>query len=233
MLHFAGALVGALAAAWLIWRIDGAPSWRAMLPLGTTAREGTRYALGTTVGIGYQEIDKVLLLQVLGATVTGTYTAAFRVISVLVLPLYALMSAALPRLFAIHGSPEGRRMLKAITMAAVAYGLAAPMVAILIAPFMPKIFGQGFSDSTTYLLMLAPWVLPFALHQVAALGLTASGWQFPRVIVEATGLGVVIALNVLLLPGVGPSGAIVALLVAETLMAVACWLLLRRLQRVT
>src|SRR6185437_4094786 len=81
-LHFAGSVAGMLVAIYLVHRVDGAPAWRERLPLPKATIEGTRYAVGSLVGTSYQEVDKVLLLQILGATVAGTYTAAFRVMSV-------------------------------------------------------------------------------------------------------------------------------------------------------
>lgn len=228
-LHFAGSVIGLLVAIYLIAQVDGGPVWRKRLPWFTATAGGTRYAIGSLVGTSYQEVDKVLLLQILGATVAGTYTAAFRVMSVFVLPVAALMGAALPRLFAAHGTPSGSMLLKTITLAAVGYAAVASFTAAIAAPLMPLIFGPGYAVSTKYLLMLSPWAFVFALHQSAAIGLTASGRQGARVLVESLGIALVIGVNLWLLRTVGAGAAVLALLTAEVFMASGCWMMMRRL----
>lgn len=227
-LHFAGSVVGMLAAIWLVNRVDGAPAWRERLSLPKATAEGARYAVGSLVGTSYQEVDKVLLLQILGATVAGTYIAAFRVMSVFVLPVAALMGAALPRLFAAHGTPGGFKLLKVVILVAVGYAALASIAAALSAPLMPLVFGAGYAASTRYLLLLSPWAFVFALHQSAAIGLTASNRHGARVVVESFGLAMVIGVNLWLLRTVGVGAAVLALLMSEVFMACGCWLMMRR-----
>lgn len=227
-LHFVGSIIGMLVAIYLVTLIDGAPAWRERLAWRTATAEGTRYAIGSLVGTSYQEVDKVLLLQILGATAAGTYTAAFRVMSVFVLPVAALMGAALPRLFTAHGTPDCSRLLKAVTLAAISYAVIASIAAALVAPLMPLVFGPGYAVSSRYLLMLSPWALVFALHQSAALGLTASDRQGARVAVESLGLALVTGMNLCLLRTIGVGAAVLALLTAEVFMAGGCWLVMSR-----
>lgn len=227
-LHFAGSIVGMLCGIFLIARIVGAPAWRNRLPLWNATTEGTRYAIGALVGTSYQEVDKVLLLQILGATVVGTYAAAFRVMSVFVLPIAALMGAALPRLFAAHGTSNYSRLLRMVALAAIGYAVAASVGAMLVSPFMPLVFGSGYVVSTRYLLMLSPWAVVFALHQSAAVGLTSTDRQGARVVVESLGLAIVVGVNLGLLRTLGAAASVSALLIAEIFMAVGCWLVMRR-----
>lgn len=228
MLHFGGSMLGVIAALGLVRYIDGSPDWKGRLPLCTTVTGGSHFAVGALVGTSYQEVDKVLLLQLLGATVVGTYTAAFRVMSVFVLPLSALMGAALPRMFTVHRTAQGPRMLKMITLSAVGYGMVASLAAAAVSPIMPYIFGEGFAVSSRYLLMLSPWAVVFALHQSAATGLTAWEGQPARVLVEGLGIALAVVLNLLLLRRLGAGAAALTLLITEVFMACGCWLFLHR-----
>jgi O-antigen/teichoic acid export membrane protein len=230
-LHFFGSVLGVLAAVLLMARIDGVPAWRERISLREAMFSGTHFAIGALVGTSYQEVDKVLLLQLLGATVVGTYTAAFRVMSVFVLPISALVGAALPRLFAMHGKPQGPHMLKIISLSAIGYALIASLAAACVSPFMQRIFGAGFAMSSRYLLMLSPWAIVFALHQSAATGLTAWEGQPKRVLVEALGIALVIGLNLLLLPPLGAGAAALSLLITEVFMASGCWFFLQQQPR--
>lgn len=231
MLHFLGSLFGVLVALQMVRRIDGPPAWGQRPSLRRTLTEGTHYAMGALVGTSYQEIDKVFLLQILGATVAGTYTAAFRVMAVFVLPLSALMGAALPRMFAEHGKPDGIRMFKVVTLSAMGYGIVASLAAALISPLMPYIFGHGFEVSSKYLVMLSPWAIMFALHQSAATGLTAWEGQPARVLVEGLGIALVIVLDLWLMRDMGAGAAALALLIAEFFMACGCWFFLSQRPR--
>ncbi len=151
--------------------------------------------------------------------------------SVFVLPVAALMGAALPRLFAAHGTPSGSKLLKAVTLAAISYAAVASIAAVISAPLIPLIFGPGYAITTKYLLMLSPWAFVFALHQSAAIGLTASGHQGARVVVESLGVALVVGMNLWLLRTVGVGAAVLALLAAEVFMACGCWLVMRRRRR--
>jgi O-antigen/teichoic acid export membrane protein len=231
MLHFLGSVLGVIVALQIIKLVGGSPDWHKRLSLRRSITEGTHFATGALVGTSYQEIDKVFLLQILGATVAGTYTAAFRVMTVFVLPVSALMGAALPRMFAEHGSPKGAGMLRAVTLSAAGYGIVASLAAALISPLMPLVFGSGFEVSSRYLLMLSPWGIVFALHQSAATGLTAWGGQPARVLIEGLGIALVVVLDLSLMQSLGAGAAALALLVAELFMACGCWFFLHRQSR--
>jgi len=226
--HLFGSLAGIAVVLLLVARIVGPPAWRERQRMRETIPGGAAYAAGAMVGSAYQEVDKVLMLQLLGAAIVGPYTAAFRVISVFALPVSALASAALPRLFAMHGQPDAPPTLKAVVIASTSYGLVAGMVAVCVAPLMPYIFGSGFSDTTRYLLLLSPWPILFALHQAAAMGLTASHRQHERVLLEGAGFVLIAALNLLLLYPIGAAASVLALLAGEAFMALGCWLCLHR-----
>ena len=221
--HFAGSVAGLVAAFALVASVDGLPAWRSRLRIRDAVRQGAAYAVGGLVGTSYLEIDKVLMLQLLGAAIVGPYTAAFRVISVFALPVSALISVTLPRMFATHGNPGNLRTIKVVTVVAVAYAVIASVIPLFIAPWVPDVFGVGYAETTRYVLLLSPWPILYALHQCAAAALTASGRQNRRVVVEGLGLFLVAILNLLLLHRLGAEASVLALLVGEAFMVVGCW----------
>jgi O-antigen/teichoic acid export membrane protein len=225
--HFIGSLAGVAAAMAVIARVEGKPAWRNRLSVPRAIGHGSQYAVGSLVGTSYPEIDKVLLLQLAGAAVVGTYTVAFRVMAVLLLPISALVSNALPRLFAAQSGRDRLHILKAVSMAATGYAVVAAIAAFLFAPFAPDIFGPSFTESSRYLELMCVWVILFALHQCAATGLTGSGRQWARIAVEAGGVVAIVVINLIAIPALGGRGSILALLVSEVLMAGGCWALLR------
>lgn len=187
------------------------------------AREGAPYALGAWAGTSYAEVDKVLILQLLGAGPAGVYTAAYRVVSVLVLPINALLSNALPRLFAARVPGEFKRVLRAVAFAAMGYSALGAGVAAVFATLMPVVFGAEYAGSSRYVLLLSAWVPLAALHLTGANALLATGGKLLRMAIEGGGLLVVLLVTVWLAPRMGSEGAVAGLLTAESLMAIGCW----------
>lgn len=229
--HFAGSAVAVMAAIGLVAHVDGWPQWRSRMRLRESLREGAPYAASNVAGIGYQEIDKFLMLQSLGAAVVGPYTVAFRIASIFLMPVTALISASLPRLMARAGNDDGARTYRAMLVSGVGYGLLVGLGILIVAPWVPRIFGDDYAVATHYLYLLAPWPVLFALRQCLATHLTAHHRQTVRSCTEMAGLGVVVLLNLLLLPRMGAEAAVLALLVSEVMVAVVIGLLIRQRSR--
>ena len=190
---------------------------------GRLLKDGFYYALGNTMGISYSEVDKVFMLQALGAETTGNYTVAFRVVAVLALPISALLSSATPRLFAEHHTGAGRRVLKAVVASGLCYALVASAMVLLLAPVMPIVFGMSYTTSSHLATLLSAWLPLSVLHVCGSIALVTSGRKALRLTVESVGMGLIIFLNVLLLPSLGVEGAITAVLSGECLMGAGCW----------
>lgn len=229
--HFAGSALAVAAALLLVTCVDGWPQWRSRMRLRESLREGTPYAVSNLAGSGYPEVDKFLMLQSLGAAVVGPYTVAFRIASIFLMPVTALISASLPRLMAHAGSTDGRRTYRAMLLSGVGYGVLAGAVILLVAPRVPRLFGNDYAPATYYLGLLALWPALFALRYCLATHLTAHHRQAMRAYVEMGGVSIVVVLNLLLLPRIGAEAAVLALLVAEVLVAGAMALLVRQVSR--
>lgn len=220
--HFVGTLAGFFLAFFLITYIDGWPSWSKRLPLLHATRQGAPYAVSNIAGTSYQEVDKILMLSLLGAMLVGPYTVAFRVASIFVLPVSALISATLPRLMKQHSSGQSiNKTFLAVGLTAMAYGAFAGIGILVIAPYIPWIFGQGYQPATDYLQFFAAWPVLFAVRQVLAAKLTAQGKQGLRSAIDAIGLLLIIFSNFILLPTIDVYGSIVGLLLTEIIVIVA------------
>lgn len=231
--HCLGAVIASGVAMFIAARIAGRSDGRrgAMPGWRTLATAGWPYAVSAFAGSAYFEIDKVLILQLVGAGEAGTYTAAFRVVLVLALPVMALQGNALPRLFAAERSEQEGLLVKRMVTASLGYGVLAMLFALTVAPLMPLLFGPGFQATSRFVAMLSIWVPLFALHLCGATALMAAGAKIWRAAIGFSGLALVVALDLLLLPRMGVDGAILALLIAETIMAIACWMLLSHHRR--
>lgn len=229
--HCLASFAGAVCVVALSAAVGIRPAWSLRPPLADSLAQGTPYAAGSLASTSYTEVDKVIMLHQLGAPAVGQYTPAFRVASVMVLPITALATAALPRLFALPDGAARTRIERAIVAAAFVYGLLAAAAMVAAAPWLPHVFGDGFAGTTGFAVSLAAWIPLVALHQSHAAMLTAAGAQARRAKIEAAGLAAIVVLNLALLPRFGAAGAVYALLLAEAGLAAACVFAARRLRR--
>ncbi|MGE3391649.1 MAG: lipopolysaccharide biosynthesis protein [Gammaproteobacteria bacterium] len=214
--------------------VDRTAPGRSSVPVPGLKRrllDGAPYALGALVGLGYLEVDKLLILQLAGPTSAGTYTAAFRVAMVLFIPVTALLANALPRLMAARQAGATTVLLPRVVIVALTYAALAALLAWSAAPLMPRVFGVEFTAASGLLVLLAGWLPLATLHQCGASALLAQGHKTLRLLVETVGVGVVVGANLVLLPAWGAEGAVGALVCAETQMSIACWWLYHHYRR--
>lgn len=230
--HFLGTAAAAFAGLVLVARVNGWPAWSARIPVRKAMKEGSPFAASSIAGIGYQEVDKVLMLQRLGPAAVGPYTVAFRVASIFLMPVTALVSASLARLMAREGTTDGARTFRAVLLTGLAYGVVMGLAMLLAAPWVPPVFGSDYAWAAKYLAFFAPWPALYSLRQSLATRLTTMHKQALRSTIEFLALAIVIVLNLSLLPRMGPDGAVIALLTAEFLTVVVMGLVVRRSYRI-
>lgn len=217
--HFSGTLIGLGAAIIMINWIDGNPDWRGRMPFRKSFHLGKDFAVSNFAGSSYQEVDKVLILQLLGAAALGPYTVAFRIATLFTLPVSALISSSLPRLISNNNVSVQKRTYRFVIFAAVSYGLITTIIILLTAPLLPHIFGQEYTESIIYLELLAFWPILFALRQCLGIGLIANNRKRMRSIADAAALGLAIALNYFYLTSYGAITSIATLIVVEILIS--------------
>lgn len=188
-------------------------------------RQGLGFASSSTAQYITANIDKTLLAQMSSTSATGVYTAAQRVIEVALIPVFALLAAAIPRFF-----QEGKKgVLASLT---VAYGLLpilflyagfAALALYLTAPMLPLLFGPQFQESESVARWLA--ILPFLhmLHAVAADALSGAGYQKLRSLIEISAAVLNVFLNWMWIGKYSYLGAVWALLTTFMFSASALW----------
>lgn len=223
--HFLGTVIGFAIAFGLVTWIDGLPAWKQRLSLASATQQGTAYAVSNVAGTSYQEVDKIIMLQLVGAATVGSYTVAFRVATIFVLPLTALIGVFLPRLMAQYNEDKkNQHTLRMITLTTLGYAALASLGMLFTAPFLPWVFGAGYEESLHYLQLMALWPIIFGLRQVLAARLTAQEKQRWRSWIETVGLLLIAMLSLALLPQFGAKAAIFALLLTEAAVALMMYI---------
>lgn len=224
------ATIVATAAVLIAFRRYGGPVLRGHRPL-SRAREGFPFSFNYAANATQNDADKILLVRFGLAAEAGMYTAAYRIVSLALLPLQALLQVTYPKFFSL-GHQGGvsataafsRRLLPPL----LAYAAVSGVLLAACAPLLPWVLGPDYQGSVPLLLLLAPLVLLKVVHYMPAEALTGAGFQVTRAKCTAASAAVNVGLCLLLIPRYGVLAAVAATFVAEILLGVLVRLALRR-----
>jgi len=194
-------------------------------------RKGLPFAYAGAMITMFFQVDAVMLERMRGVEEVGWYRAPVLVLEGLTLVPRILGYALIPTMAALHpGAPEGvtalyRRGVKYLLLAGLpiaAFGLvAAP-------PFVSFLFGAAYSRSVVAARILIPAAAFMFLSNFGETALACVDRWRTIVVVSTACLLLNIALNLLLIPGLGYVGAAWATLATEgayfAATAVALWL---------
>ena len=173
--------------------------------------------------INPSELDKALALRLAGASETGLYALASRAMSVVTLPVVAMLLSAQPRIFrdSENAGEKAGRLIGFLIIVAFVYGVAVALLLRFVAPsLLELVFGDryiGIAEIVEAIALIAPfmcvrfaagWRHPFAL-----------GRPWARTGIESLALALMVLLTLLLAPGYGIMGIIWAVLSSEAFMA--------------
>ncbi len=194
--------------------------WR--LPSPAAWREQASYALLNMTAAGPTELDKPLAVRLLPTENAGIYAAASRAVGPLVIPVVAMVLAALPRLFreAIH---DDRRLTRWIFVATAAYGCVAAGALWLVAPLLEWLFDQRYAGLTQTVHWLALAVPGMSLRISAATVLMSANRPWMRIFAEASGVLVLAVVAYLLASADVAQAMPLALACAEWWAAALGW----------
>jgi O-antigen/teichoic acid export membrane protein len=232
LLYLAGsAVTAAIGLAWVSAAI-GKPCWDTA-GWREEMGEGFYFATGLSAQRIYMDSDKALLTRLGSLQAAGIYTAAARVVEVAFMPVSSLLLAAYSRFFTsgqrgVHGTLEFSRRLLPY---ALAYSTAAGVGLYLMAPLLPWLIGEEFTESAEAMRWLAVVPLLMTLHRFAAESLTGAGWQARRTHIEFGAAGLNVLLNVALVPYWSWRGTAAITIVTEVVLVLALVLSLRGIAR--
>jgi O-antigen/teichoic acid export membrane protein len=191
---------------------------------GGALGEGAKLSAIWASGMALSSLDKFMALREGGADIAGQYTAASRLSSLVAAPIDALASAAMPRLFrAGGGHATSPHLLVMLFAAGLSYGALAGSLVWIGAGLLPWALGTEFSEAVPVLQVLAFVVPAYCLRIVGANVLLGFGWIRWRLAAETIALILIVALMAWWVPIWRAEGAALAVLVAESGLALALW----------
>lgn len=212
-----------------VWKTLGPPRL-----IGSTAagqlREGCSFSLSLSAQRANNDIDKTLLVRLSTLEAAGIYSAAFRLVEVVLMPVTALLAAAYARSFqhGEHGMAPSVQFARRLLTPALGYAGAAGAAVYLFAPLIPTILGVEYAETAHAARWLAVLPVLATLYAVPGQALTGAGYQHARTWIEIVAVIVNVGLNFWWIPLYSYYGAIWAMLASKLLAAtgVICLVLL-------
>ena len=187
---------------------------------GAELRSGLGFASIWASGLALTSLDKTAVMYAGGGSIAGEYTAGYRLASVAALPVEALTTTIMPRLFRAGGDrPLLPRQVLLLIAAVLAYGAVAGWLVGLVMPLVTLLLGDGFAGLVPLAAIIAWWVPAYCLRMLLGNMLLGYGLKRMRITVELSGLAAMVALMGWWMPHRGLGGALEALLWAEWWMA--------------
>jgi O-antigen/teichoic acid export membrane protein len=215
---------GIVAFAW-ITRSLGWPAYKAMN--WREVADGFSFSLSNSSISVYNDIDKTFLAGSGQLNAAGIYAAAYRVIDVASIPIYAIYTAASPQFFrdGEHGVSRSALLARKLLKRTVPYGIALAIVLFLAAPWMPLVVGQSFHESAAALRWLCLLPLIRGMHYAWGTTITGSSSQWYRTSTQIAAALLNLLLNMLLIPRWSWHGAAIASLITDGLLAISNWII--------
>jgi O-antigen/teichoic acid export membrane protein len=196
-----------------------------LLPMIPEMKEGFYFSLGFSSQGFYNDVDKTLLARISGNEVSGIYSVAYRMIDVAFVPVSALLNSTYARFFQ-HGQSgviKTKKFAIKLLPIGLGYTILAAIILFYLSPFIPKIIGEKYTETTDVVYWLLPLLALKTSHYLFSDVLTGTGYQGVR-----SGIQIVIAvlnlsLNLLLIPLYGWHGAAWSSLISDGLLLMSFW----------
>ena len=195
-----------------------AESWKRIL------RDTLPYALAAAVGLIYFRIAVVLMSYVATDEETGIFSAAFRIVEVVGVLPWLLVSAGFPILARAARDDEARLgyALQKIFEVAVVLGVFIALGLAVAAPFAIRVVaGPDFTESVPVLRLQAVGLVTSFLMVTWTYALLSLKLFRPLLLANAAAAVVAIVATLVLSPPFGAEGAAIATVLAEAVLAAA------------
>ena len=223
-LYLLSTAVSALIAVLLVQRMLGSPKLQISL-IEPEIAQGFYFSVGLSAQTIYNDIDKMMLARLATLKATGIYAAAYRLIDVAFVPMRSLVLSTYPNFFK-HGATgiSGTvRYAKRLLLVGVAYGVAAGAGIFFLAPIVPYVLGDEYTNAVEALRWLALLPLLKSIHYLGANTLTGADLQEFRTSVQAIVAVFNVLINLWVIPLYSWRGAAWSSIASDSLLLVGLW----------
>lgn len=199
-------------------RLDLRPAWTGGEALGRLLRDAAPYAILGVLGVIYFRIDTVMLQPMRGDAETGVYTAAFKLLEVLLFVPGTLAAVIMPRMARYHTDDHARLRESHLRLTRLLAAAAVPITVALwvLSPWIVRVFyGEAFAPAALVLRWLALAFLFHCLHTPNATLVLSGTVLAPVVWISIGTTACNVVLNALFIPRYGATAAAAATLASE------------------
>lgn len=180
-------------------------------------RNGFYFSVSTSASGAYNDLDKTMLSRLSTDTIAGAYSAAYRVVDAIYIPIRAIVASSYPRFFQVGKNGlktvmnyAFRLMPLTIVVSVIAWG-----GMVLIAPILPDLLGQEYSLTPIIAVWLGPILIFRTIHNLLANTLTGADFQGLRSAIQVGIALFNLGLNLLWIPIYGWKGALWSSLLSD------------------
>ncbi|NJR47788.1 MAG: flippase [Hyellaceae cyanobacterium CSU_1_1] len=184
----------------------------------TMVNEGIYFAIGESAYNVNSDIDKTMLASMATLEATGIYGAAYRLIQVSSIPIYAVLSASYLKFFqeGTKGIEGCLNLTKRLLPFIAIYGVCSLVGLIFFAPWVTYILGDEYQNAIATVRWLAPMPIIGSIQLLLADTLTGAGFQKTRSAIQVTTALGNVGLNFWLIPLYSWKGAVWATLSSDS-----------------
>jgi O-antigen/teichoic acid export membrane protein len=182
--------------------------------LGEALRFGLRAWLGGVAHLLNARIDQVLMGLIASQAALGTYAVAVNASEMLFYLPSAVATALLPVVARADGAAGVERTLRVFRAVMIVTACAVAVAALAGPLLLPLVFGAPYAGSVEPFLWLLPSAFGFVASAVFSTALLASGAPALSSLGPAISLTTGVALDLVLIPALGATGAAMAASIA-------------------
>ena len=196
-------------------------------------RYSSFYATSMSTNAVQNEGEKVVLASTRPSAEVGQYAAAYRIVSLTLVPFSAVLAAA-NRWFLMRDEREGAQLARAarLFVPITLYGVVASAAIFLGRNMIQWVAGSEFDEVATIAAWLCLLPLLHGLAELPPMGLLGLGRNRERMLMGFATSAVALCAYLLLVPSLGWRGAVIGTYLSETAAIIAGWVLLARYQRI-
>lgn len=191
-------------------------------------RDGFYFSLSPSSQSVYNDFDKSILPKYVSLGITGNYSAAYKIIDALCVPIKAMLQTFYARFFikGADGLNEGRKFAIKLFPMFFLYSVFAVLFLVLFSRNIPILFGSSYKEAVNIIQILSPVIVFRAVHSLGADTLTGAGMQGKRSVVQILVAILNAVLCLILIPIYGWVGAAWASLASDGILALLIWVII-------
>ena len=178
-------------------------------------------------------LDKSIVLKLGGNEMAGLYSSSFRLATIFMQPIDALVNAALPKLILNNANNVTKNpILMYVLVTLLAYSVIAGIALFTL----PKIFiwalGPSFASAENIIRWFSLLIPCYAMRMLGTYILLSSNNFREKLIAEMGGICILITLGAALIPTLGLEGAAIMAIMTELSIALICWIAIFKKTRI-